>query len=167
MTGAVGAAGAAPYRLAVAPGRFAKVVRYGAVSIIATALSQSVLLVLYGTSTASAKVSAVVATLVGCVPSYLLNRRWVWGKSGRHSAAREVVPYVVSTLVSLVASTWLTDFSATELAGTSLSHLTRTFCVDGVYVGTFAVLWLAKFALNEVIFGTGRSTAPAPARVPR
>ena len=60
----------------------AKLVRYGAVSIIATTTSLLVLGVLVGILAAPAGWSNVVATTVGTVPSFELNRRWVWQRRG-------------------------------------------------------------------------------------
>ena len=73
----------------------AKLVRYATVSVIATAVSLTVLGVLVGTSVVSAGWANVIATAVGTVPSFELNRRWVWHANGRRSMRAEIVPFAV------------------------------------------------------------------------
>ena len=58
--------------------------RYTMVSVISTIVSFGVLLIVYGIFRAFSEVwSTVFANVVATVPSYYLNRSWVWGKNGR------------------------------------------------------------------------------------
>ena len=68
----------------------AKLVRYATVSVIATAVSLTVLGVLVGRRVVSAGWANAIATAVGTVPSLELNRRWVWHANGRRSMPAEV-----------------------------------------------------------------------------
>jgi putative flippase GtrA len=50
-------------------------------------------------------VANVLATAVGTVRSYVLNRRWVWGRDGASDLWREVVPFWIPSFSGLVLST--------------------------------------------------------------
>ncbi len=70
----------------------ARLTRYAAVSAISTSVTLSLLGALVYTRAMSASWANVVATAIGTVPSFELNRRWVWAKRGRRSVVKEVVP---------------------------------------------------------------------------
>ena len=128
--------------------------------MVATGLSQVVLGVLVWTRAMPAVWANVVATLAGIVPSFELNRRWVWGRTGRRSVAKEVVPFValsatglaLSTLAVAVASRWA-----------ELHHLadgTRTVTVQAANLFAFGVVWVAQFVLlDRVLFRRQRQLA--------
>src|ERR1700731_1607668 len=90
----------------------AKLVRYGAVSVIATTTSLLVLGVLVGILAAPAAWSNVVATAVGTVPSFELNRRWVWRRRGHRSLVSELVPFAVLSFAGLALSTLAVQLAA-------------------------------------------------------
>jgi putative flippase GtrA len=61
-----------------------KLIKYTTVSAISALTSIVVLTIVYGVLQLwSAVISTLFANIVAGVPSYILNRRWVWGKSGR------------------------------------------------------------------------------------
>ena len=79
-----------------------KVVKYTAVSAISALTSLVVLTLVYGVLQLwSAVISTLFANVVAGVPSYLLNRRWVWGKSGRSHWWREILPFWVMSLTGI------------------------------------------------------------------
>ena len=108
--------------------RTRQLLRYAAVSGISTGVSQVVLVALVATRATSAVEANAIATMVGTVPSFELNRRWVWGKSGNRSLAKEVVPFaaisasglLLSTLAVAVASRWA-EASAFSDAGRTVT----------------------------------------------
>ena len=55
-----------------------KLVRYAAVSAISTSVSLGLLGALVATGTLSPGWANLLATAAGTVPSFELNRRWVW-----------------------------------------------------------------------------------------
>lgn len=126
--------------------------KYSIASVVATAVSQLTLLLLYGVFSAmNARDAAITATLTGAVPSYFLNRNWAWSRSGRSRLWGEVVPYVVTSVAGLVFSTWSSDVTAGHVA--RLSHSWRTALVSLAYLGSFGALWVAKFVLfNRLVF---------------
>ena len=130
-----------------------KMVRYTLVSVISVAVSQAAFIMVFGVLQLwGARGSAIFATCVGSVPSYYLNRNWAWGKSGRSHIWREVVPFWVLAFVGLVFSTWSADFAHTHTQGMH-SHLLHVAVVSAAYLGSFGVLWVAKFlAFNRVMF---------------
>src|SRR5690349_367130 len=89
-----------------------KLARYCAVSVVATIVSQTVLATLVATRTATPVWANIAATAAGTVPSFELNRRWVWGKQGRRSLHGEVLPFVFLTALGLALSTLSVHFAA-------------------------------------------------------
>ena len=78
--------------------------RYTMVSVISTAVS----LASSASSTAcpvwTEVPSTVFANVVATVPSYYLNRRWAWGKSGRSHVVKEVLPVLDLASLGIAAS---------------------------------------------------------------
>lgn len=138
--------------------RVCQLLRYGAVSIIATGTSMIVLGALVSTHALPAAWANVAATAVGTVPSFELNRRWVWGKTGQRSLAAEVGPFVALSFAGLGLST-LAVGAADHWAGSAqLSSLARTSVVEAASLTAFGSLWLAQFAiLDRLLF---RSASP-------
>ncbi len=130
-----------------------KLIKYTTVSAISALTSIVVLTVVYGVLQLwSPVVSTLFANIVAGVPSYLLNRRWVWGKSGRSHWWREVLPFWVMSLTgigfALVTATLAKDFATAH----HLHHLTRTILVVGANIAAFAVVWLLKFMILNRLF---------------
>ena len=70
-----------------------KLFRYSMASVVAVIVSTSFLIFFDGVIGFSAVVSATLATAIAAVPSYEMNRKWAWGKSGRSHLMKEVVPF--------------------------------------------------------------------------
>jgi putative flippase GtrA len=136
-----------------------RLVRYGSVSAVSTATTLLLLglLVLLGWP---AVLSNVTATAVGTVPSFELNRRWVWGQGQNRSIARQVVPYCLLSLAGLVLSTVAVHVASDATGGAS--RLVHTAAVEAANVGTYGLLWLIQFALcDRVLFRDKTFTAQA------
>ncbi len=141
-------------------------VRYGAVSLIATLTSLTVLGVLVATATLTPGWANIVATGVGTVPSFELNRRWVWGKTGRRSLAAEVVPFCVLSFAGLALSTLLVSTVGQWAAGAGLDTFWRTAAVEVANLAAFGSLWILQFlVLDRVLFA--RRQAGPPSWMPR
>jgi putative flippase GtrA len=130
-----------------------KLVKYTAVSAISALTSIVVLTIVYGVFQLwSPVVSTLFANIVAGVPSYILNRRWVWGKSGRSHWWREVLPFWVMSLTgigfALFTANLAKDFAATH----HLQHLARTVLVVGANIAAFGVVWLLKFMILNRLF---------------
>lgn len=154
----------------VAHPQIRKLIRCASVSVITTLLSLSVLAALVATRLVAAGWANVVATVAGIGPSYWLNRRWVWGRSGAHSLTREVLPFWALSLSALVLSTLAVASIARWADHAQLSVSVRTAVVLATNVSVFGSLWIAQFVLlDRVLFrprapvlGASRSSHPAP-----
>jgi putative flippase GtrA len=105
---------------------------------------------------------SVIAFVAGAIPNWVLNRRWAWQRRGRSSLRREVIPYVATSVVGLVASSLVTGWTNGEIRHSVASHGLRTAAVTGAYLATFAVLFVAKFALYELVIFAERHGTPPP-----
>jgi putative flippase GtrA len=138
-----------PHRLRA---RIARLLRYGTVSAVATATGLTVLgvLVSMGMSPGWAN---VVATAVGTVPSFELNRRWVWSVGGPPSIRRQVVPFVVMCFLELLGSTLAVHLAAVWASSEGLRGWRRTAVVEVANVVAFGSFWVAQYLLlDKVLF---------------
>lgn len=145
----------------VRTGLSVKVLRYGAGSVLATVCSQSTFLIVYGPLRASTTVSSVLAWFAGAIPNYWVNRTWTWGRRGRPSFRRELLPYAAIILGTLVLAILATAAMAALLDGTSVSHGLRTVLVSGTYFLVYAVMFVFRFLLFDRLFA-GRVAAVEP-----
>jgi putative flippase GtrA len=130
-----------------------KVIKYTMVSAISALTSLVILTIVYGVLRLWTEVwSTLFANVMAGIPSYLLNRRWVWGKSGRSRLWREILPFWVMSFTgigfALVTATWAHDFATDH----HLHHLARTALVVGANVAAFGLLWLLKFIILNRLF---------------
>jgi putative flippase GtrA len=133
--------------------RVIRLIRYGAVSLVSTTTSLVVLGVLVGGFGAPATWSNVVATALGTVPSFELNRRWVWGRRGRRSVPAEVLPFCVLSFSGLVLSSFAVHVAAG--ATSTWSRAAHTAAVELANVAAFGSLWILQFVLlDRVLFRT-------------
>jgi putative flippase GtrA len=130
-----------------------KMIRYSMVSAISVVVSTVVLTLLVGVLRWSAFSAALTATAVATVPSYELNRKWAWGKSGRSHFWKEVAPFWSLSFIGLAFSTWTSVIAERYSKQHHLSHVVHTAVVEGAFIGAFGVLWVGKFVLfNKVLF---------------
>jgi putative flippase GtrA len=86
-------------------------------------------------------ISNVLAVSIASLPAYLLNRAWVWNKSGAHSFKREVAPFWGMSLLGLALST---------IAIVIVSNYSKaTVVIAFTNLAAFGVLWVAKFVVLE------------------
>jgi putative flippase GtrA len=134
-----------------------KLLKYSAASIISLVVSVIFLVIFDGVFGWGAVVSSTLATAIATVPSYELNRKWAWGKSGKGHIWREVVPFWVVAFIGWGFSTYSTKLAESALKGSSISHIERTAIIALVYIAAFGVLWIAKFIFfNKVLFAHQR-----------
>jgi putative flippase GtrA len=132
-----------------------KMLRYTLVSIISVIVSQVVLAIMFGAFHWTAKSANIMATAVGTVPSYELNRKWAWGKRGKSHLWKEVVPFWSLSFIGLAFSTWAADFAESWVKGHDVSHLVQTVTVSVAALGAWGFLWIGKFIFfNKVLFRT-------------
>jgi putative flippase GtrA len=131
-----------------------KWIRYGAVSAVSTAVSLTVLGVLVFTGTLTPGWANVAATAVGTVPSFELNRRWVWGRTGRRSVLAEVGPFCALSFVGLALSTLAVSVVGRWAVDAGLGAGMRALLAQSANVAAFGSLWVAQFfILDRTVFG--------------
>ena len=134
-----------------------KLIRYTLGSVITTVFSQVVIFITYGFHLINGVVSATLfANLLATIPSYHLNRRWAWKKSGTSHWRKEVIPYWSMSLTGIAFST-LGAFAAKHLIHTHhWSHLINTGLVAFVNLVSFAIFWVLKMLVFNKIFHTDK-----------
>jgi len=134
--------------------------RYGTVSVIATVTSMTVLAVLVTATAMPAGLANVIATAVGTVPSFELNRRWVWRKTGTRSLRGEVGPFWALSFAGLALSTLTVTLAAAWTAQMGVSGTMRTLVIELANVAVFGSLWIAQFlVLDRILFRSPGATA--------
>ena len=127
--------------------------RYTMVSVISTIVSFGVLAIVFGLFHVWGEIgSTVFANLTAAVPSYYLNRNWVWGKSGRSHLMKEILPFWVMSGIGIVVS--IGGAAVAKHLGTvhHLGHLEQTVLVLAANVASFGIFWVLKFALFNRLF---------------
>lgn len=144
----------------------ARLARYGTTSVVAFAISEITLLALYGSKTTGATVAAVVANLVGTVPSYLMSRYWIWNDAPRTRAGRQVVMYWTTSIICIAGTSLATGAIASLVPAGHRFHL---MVAGAGFLVVNIVFWLAKFAVYQhIIFPVHESSRGASAgRVPK
>lgn len=127
----------------------AKLVRYGVVSLVATTTSLVVLGLLVSTRTMAPGWANVVATAVGTVPSFELNRRWVWRQRGSASITGQVVPFAVLSFAGLALSTLTVVVTAAVVDARGIDGPARTLLVQVADLAGFGALWVLQFVLLD------------------
>lgn len=130
-----------------------KAVRYLAVSAVSVGVNQIILFGAFAGLHWTARSSNILACMIGGLPSYYLNRRWTWGKTGRSHLWKEVVPFWVIALLGLAFSTWSADVAESWARDVADTRLVQAVIVNTAVIAAFGVLWVAKFVLfNKVLF---------------
>ena len=127
--------------------------KYSMVSVVSVIVSETTLIALIAAFHWNGAGPPVVATCVGTIPSYELNRKWAWGKSGRGHLWREVAPFWALAFLGLAFSEWAVVVAGHWARDHHLIRLARSALVNGAALSAFGVLWVAKFVLfNKVLF---------------
>lgn len=140
--------------------------RYSATSILALGVSEVCLVSLAAKTGLGATSMALIANAAGTVPSYLLSRYWIWSEADRRRTGRQVVLYWLTSLVSMVISSFTTGAVAHTVHA---HHALRLVLLGSVYLAISLALWVAKYvAYQTVIFrpaaepeATASAEAPA------
>src|SRR5580704_2662036 len=129
-----------------------KILRYGTISIVSTAISLSGLFVFYRWIGLSPTWSNILATCIATVPYYYLNRMWVFKKSGRSHLTKEVLPFWTIAFVSLVLSTLAVKFAGSQVHSIASKDVRGAILVAANFA-TYGILWIAKFfVFNRYLF---------------
>ena len=99
-------------------------------SVVAVIVSVICLAVFNGLIGLSAWESGTLATAIGAVPSYEMNRKWAWGKRGKSHLLREVVPFWALAFLGWGLSTISVILMESYAKHHHFSHLLRTTTVE-------------------------------------
>ena len=130
-----------------------KLFKYAGVSVISTVVSQVTLFLTFGVFRVMSEVPAnILANVVATVPSYYLNRKWVWGKRGRSHLWREVLPFWVLSFVGLAFSSLAVYLAGAFARHHGLGHGATTVLVNAANLMSFGILWIVKFLIYNKLF---------------
>jgi putative flippase GtrA len=134
-----------------------RMVRYAATSGVGVVGTQILIIVFYELLTWQATHANLAATMLMSIPAFMLNKYWVWGKSGRAHLRREVIPFWVFTVAGWGLSTgavWLVSHHVGEP-----ESVLRTGAVLAASIAGFGVLWVLKYLfLDKIMFGPHHHT---------
>jgi len=140
-----------------------KITRYAIGSMVALATSIVVFALCYVIHL-STTMDSILAFVAGAIPNWILNRRWAWQISGRVAFLREIVGYLVISMLALVAASAATGWTQDQVEGIPQGQGLRVLIVTGSYVAVQAILFVAKFAVYEHWVFSGRSRLRAAVR---
>ncbi len=133
-----------------------KIFRYTMTSVITTGVSLTVLGLVFGVFRVWSEVpSTIFANVCAAFPSYWLNRRWAWGKSGRSRLFKEVLPFWVMSAASIAFS--MVGASVARYIGerwhlAAHHHLLLTALVLFANVVSFGIFWVLKLMVFNRTF---------------
>jgi putative flippase GtrA len=130
-----------------------KLFRYSMASVVAVIISNLLLLLFVGVINMGEVLASTLATSLSAIPSYEMNRKWAWGKSGKSHLMKEVLPFWGLALLGWAASTTAVWWMGRVAKHDHYSHGAKTLAVLAVYFGAFGVLWVGKFVIfNSLMF---------------
>lgn len=138
--------------------------RYTLGSVVAAVVSEATLLLLLGLSVTGASGATAAAWISGAVVNYGLNR-WAWGKRGRPSLWREVVPYWATAVVSLGVSMVSTELAHASAPALFEGRTLQVAFVGFVFLVTYVVLFVGKFLLFHFVLFRERGTSDGDVKV--
>jgi putative flippase GtrA len=146
-----------------------KIIKYTTVSVISALTSLVILTIVFGVLRLWGEVaSTLFANIMAGFPSYYLNRRWVWKKSGRSHVWREVLPFWVMSISGILFALYTASLAHNFANTHHLQHLARTALVVGANIAAFGILWLLKFLVLNRLFAeiadaeVGAEASPSP-----
>jgi putative flippase GtrA len=130
-----------------------KLIRFTSVSVISTVVSNVVLAIVYGLRWIPNEVYATIfGNLVATFPSYQLNRKWTWGKSGRSHVRKEIVPFWAISLLGIAFSVVGASVAHHVINSHHWNHLINTALVVLANILSFVIFWFLKLWIFNRIF---------------
>jgi putative flippase GtrA len=127
--------------------------RYTMVSVTSTVVSFGVLTLVFGVFHLwGTIVSTVFANVTATIPSYFLNRRWVWGKSGRSHLMKEIVPFWCMSAIGITVSIGGAAIARHVSLEHHLSHFDQTVVVLAANIISFGLFWVLKYMWFNRLF---------------
>ena len=127
--------------------------RYEMVSVISTIVGFGVLVLVFGVLRLWGEImSTVVANVVATFPAYVLNRRWVWGKSGRSHLMKEIVPFWGMQGLGIAVSIGGAAVARHIGIEYQLSHRMQTALVLFANLASSGVFYVLKYMVFNRLF---------------
>jgi len=127
--------------------------KYTMVSVITTGVSAVVLVLVFGVLKLWGEIaSTVFANAVATIPSYYLNRKWVWGKGGRSHLTKEIIPFWSLSALGIFVSMGGAALARHISKVNHLSHTEQTVLVLLANLVSFGVFWVLKFMVFNRMF---------------
>ena len=127
-------------------------VRYSMVSVVAVPVGEVGIAIglLFGLAPGWA---AVFGNSLAAVPSYYLNRTWVWGKSGRSHLMKEILPFWTITVLGIAFAGWVGHAVGNWAKDNDVVGLERALLLLAANAAAFGVFWVGKYIFfNTVLF---------------
>jgi putative flippase GtrA len=122
--------------------------RYAFTSGLSLGISEACLLALFSTRTFGATSSALLATLAGTVPSYLLSRYWIWSEANRKRVGRQVVLSWATSLASMAITAAGTGLITHAAPG---GHRAHVVFAGAAFLAMNVILWFTKYLVYQKI----------------
>jgi putative flippase GtrA len=129
-----------------------KAIKYTLVSVISVAVTLVAFVLLNGVFRVDAVASNILSVTAGGIPSFWLNRRWAWGKTGKSHIFKEHLPFWAMNFAGLALSTWAVAIAENWGLDHLDSHALRTALNAGANLSAFGVLWIGKFMIFNKLF---------------
>ena len=129
-----------------------RLARFSVASVIATAISQLVLLTVYWVGWTDAAAASTLAFLVGSVPHFLMVRYWAWRDTDPGRLRHQLTTYFTVTLVGGIASIALTTLTEFLLVPLVSGQGWRAVVLTLSYLAASGPVFLVKFALFDRAF---------------
>ena len=130
-----------------------KLTRYTLVSVASTLTSIIVIAIVYGFRIIPGEVEATIfGNVVATIPSYNLNRKWTWGKSGRSHLRKEILPFWIVAVLGIAFSILGASYARHLVHSHHWSHVLAIVVVVGANLVSFAVFWVLKLMIFNRIF---------------
>jgi putative flippase GtrA len=127
--------------------------KYTMVSVISTIVSSGVLFLVFAVLKLWGEIaSTVFANAVATLPSYYLNRKWVWGKGGRSHLTKEIIPFWSLSALGITVSIFGAALARHISAVNHLSHVEQSALVLVANLVSFGVFWVLKFMIFNRLF---------------
>jgi putative flippase GtrA len=122
-------------------------VRYCSLSAFNVLFGQALLIFFHSGLGMAGWLANLSAIIVGTGPAYLISRRWVWEKTGKHSLSGEVLPFWALNGLGTVLSTLFVGI-ADVLWSSALA-------VSAASISAWFLVWVLKyFTMDRVVFRT-------------
>jgi putative flippase GtrA len=126
--------------------------RYAAASVVTVVVGQVLLFALYAALGWSARLSYAVAFCASAALSFVLNRRWAWGRTGPASLAREIMPFWGIVAVTFVLATFAAGWAEGRAETLTDARWAQAVLVDIAAFATVGAVWIVRFFALDRLF---------------